>query len=154
MAQICTSENRNVVSYLRCKSLSARSDASRKDRLSSQQSQPLPTLGLAEGCFVVSGIKRRIGFLIVKVSRVSSVNQVYYYGLESLLHGLSQAIRVYKVSSLSVKSTRLLSLIWGRIQRGKPCDISDNSACMLEGRFTDCRDIGLRGKVMVTKQSF
>ena len=119
MARICASQNRDIVSTLILKCFSARSVA--EQRLIYEQSHPCPKLGLQCGGrkFCFEWYERKLGFVAVRVSRIFSVGHVYFFGLDSLLHGLAQAIRIRKVSSLIVKSTRLLSRARERIKRGK-----------------------------------
>ena len=120
MARICASQNRDIVSALILKSFSARSVA--EQRLIYEQSRPFPKLGLQCGGrkFCFEWYERKLGFVAVQVSRIFSVGHAYFFGLDSLLHGLAQAIRISMVSSLIVKSTRLLSRARERKKRGKP----------------------------------
>ena len=113
MARICASQTRDIVSALILKCFSARSVA--EQRLIYEQSRPFPKLGLQCGGrkFCFEWYKRKLGFVAMQVSRIFSVGHVYFFGLDSLLHGLAQshppaqAIRIRKVSSLIVKCTRL-----------------------------------------------
>ena len=120
MARICASQNRDIVSALILKSFSARSVA--EQRLIYEQSRQFPKLGLQCGGrkFCFEWYERKLGFVAVQESRIFSVGHVYLFGLDSLLHGLAQAIRIRRVSSLVVKSMRLLSRTRERKKRGKP----------------------------------
>ena len=120
MAWICASQNRDIVSALILKCFSARSVA--EQRLIYEQNRPFPKLGLQCGGrkFCFEWYERKLGFVAVQVSRIFSVGHVYFFGLDPLLHGLAQAIRIRKVPSLIVKSTRLLSRTRERKKRGKP----------------------------------
>ena len=70
MAQICASQNRDIVSALILKSFSARSVA--EQRLIYEQNLPFPKLGLQCGGrnFCFEWYKRKLGFVAVKVSRI------------------------------------------------------------------------------------
>ena len=101
---------------------------SAEQRLIYEQSRPFSKLGLQCGGmkFCFEWYERKLGFVAVQVSRIFSVGHVYFFGLDCLLHGLAQAIRISKVSSLIVKSTRLLSRTHERIKRGKAFHISES----------------------------
>ena len=120
MARICSSQNRDIVSALILKCFSARSVA--EQRLIYEQNLPLPKLGL-QCCgrmFCFEWYERKLGFVAVKVSRIFSAGQVYFFGMGSLLHRQAQAIRICKASSLIVKGMRLLSRTCEGINRRKP----------------------------------
>ena len=119
MARICASQNRDIVSALILKCYSARSVT--EQRLIYEQSRPFPKLGLqcGERKFCFEWYERKLGFVAMRVSRIFSVGHFYFFGLDSLLHGLAQAIRISKVSSLIVKCTRLPSGTREHIKRGK-----------------------------------
>ena len=120
MARICASQNRDIVSALILKSFSARSVS--EQRLIYEQSRPLPKLGFQCGGrkFRFEWYERKLAFMAVMISMIFSAGYVYFFGLDSLLHGQAQAIRICKASSLIVKGTRLLSRTCERINRGKP----------------------------------
>ena len=120
MARICASQNRDIVSALILKCFSARIVA--EQRLIYEQNRPFPKLGLQCGGrkFCFEWYERKLGFVAMRVSMIFSVGHVYFFGLDSLLLELAQAIRIRKVSSLIVKSMRLLSRTRERIKSGKP----------------------------------
>lgn len=101
MAQICASENRDIVSALILKSFTARSAAEQK--LMYEQNRPFLKLGLwcHVRAFRCQWYEKKAWLCGSECRQGLSVSHVYILSLGSLLHELSQAIRICKVSCLN-----------------------------------------------------